>query len=105
MKTIKLCIAILLLLSFAVKAQEVINLYSGAVPNSKDSNIKEFWNEKAGFYKNVINPTLQIYLPDKEKSSGAAACRSAGRPRPHAGQAPRAAVRRRPPRKSRVGRR
>ena len=72
MKTIKLCIAILLLLSFAVKAQEVINLYSGAVPNSKESNIKETWNEKAGFYRNVINPTMQIYLPDEEKSNGTA---------------------------------
>jgi len=72
MKTIKLCIAILLLLSFAVKAQEVINLYSGVIPNSKESNIKETWNEKAGFYRNVINPTMQIYLPDEEKSNGTA---------------------------------
>jgi acetyl esterase/lipase len=72
METIKLCIATLLLLSFAVKAQEVINLYQSEIPNSKESEIKETRNEKAGFYKNVINPTLQIYLPDKEKSSGAA---------------------------------
>ena len=72
MKTIKLCIAMLLLLSFAVRAQEVINLYPADIPNSKESNIRETWNEKAGIYKDVINPTLQIYLPEKEISTGAA---------------------------------
>jgi acetyl esterase/lipase len=73
MKTLIPCIATLLLLSVAVRAQqEVINLYPDSIPNSKQSHIKESWNEKAGFYRNVINPTMQIYLPDKEKSTGAA---------------------------------
>ncbi|MBN1407824.1 MAG: alpha/beta hydrolase [Calditrichaceae bacterium] len=72
MESIKIIFILLFTLCFALKAQEVINLYQSEIPNSKDSNIKEFWNEKAGFYKNVINPTMQIYLPDKEVSTGAA---------------------------------
>jgi acetyl esterase/lipase len=70
MKTIKNCLALILILSFAIKAQEIINLYPGAIPNSKESNIKE--GEKSGMFSGVINPILEIYLPEKEKSTDAA---------------------------------
>ncbi len=70
MKLIKNSLAFLLMLSFAVSAQDIINLYPGAVPNSKESNVKE--KERSGIYSGVTTPTLQVFLPDKAKSTGAA---------------------------------
>ena len=70
MKLIKNSLAFLLRLSFAVSAQDIINLYPGAVPNSKESNVKE--KERSGIYSGVTTPTLQVFLPDKAKSTGAA---------------------------------
>jgi acetyl esterase/lipase len=59
-----------ILYSATIGAQEIINLYPGEVPNSKISNIKESY--ASGMYRNVIQPTLEIYLPEKEKSTGTA---------------------------------
>jgi acetyl esterase/lipase len=70
MKTIKICFVFILVLSFAIKAQEIINLYSGSIPNSKASDIKE--TEHSGMYSGVTKPTLEIFLPEKEKSTGTA---------------------------------
>jgi acetyl esterase/lipase len=70
MKTIKICFVFILVLSFAIKAQEIINLYSGSIPNSKASDIKE--TEHSGMYSGVTKPTLEIFLPEKEKSTGVA---------------------------------
>jgi acetyl esterase/lipase len=73
MKTIKICFALMLLLSIAIKAQEIINLYPGAIPNSKESDIKETGSDQSsGIISVVTKPTLKIYLPEKEKSTGAA---------------------------------
>ena len=70
MKTIKIFFALLLAFSFNAAAQDVINLYHGTIPNSKPSDIKE--TEHSGMYAGVTKPTLQIFLPDKEKATEAA---------------------------------
>ncbi len=61
---------LIILYSATIGAQEIINLYPGEIPNSKISNIKESY--ASGMYRNVIQPTLEIYLPEKEKSTGTA---------------------------------
>jgi acetyl esterase/lipase len=55
---------------FTINAQEIINLYSNSIPNAKTTTIKEVYSN--GMYRSVTNPTLEIYLPEKEKASGAA---------------------------------
>jgi acetyl esterase/lipase len=70
MKTIKICFVFMLVLSFDIKAQEIINLYPGSIPNSKAPDIKE--TEHSGMFSGVTKPTLEIFLPEKEKSTGAA---------------------------------
>jgi len=73
MKTLKIFFVIVLLFPFANRAQEIINLYPGAIPNSKESDIKETGGDQpSGIISSVIKPTLEIYLPEKEKSTGAA---------------------------------
>ena len=70
MKTLLTSIALAFILSFTAEAQQIINLYPGAIPNSKATGIKETSN--SGMYRNVIIPTLEMYLPEKEKATGAA---------------------------------
>ena len=70
MKTLLTSIALAFILSFTAEAQQIINLYPGAIPNSKTTGIKETSN--SGMYRNVIIPTLEMYLPEKEKATGAA---------------------------------
>lgn len=72
MKKKRIFFVLTLLVSFTINAQEVIPLYDAAIPNSKvapaDYN-ESFGN---GMYRNVTNPTLEIYLPEKGKETGAA---------------------------------
>jgi acetyl esterase/lipase len=70
MKLIKNCFALMLVLSLSVSAQEIINLYQGAIPNSKESGVKE--KEHSEMFSGVTKPTLEIFLPEKDKSTGAA---------------------------------
>jgi acetyl esterase/lipase len=70
MKTLKIAVILSLLLSFNALAQENINLYPGKIPNSKETGIKE--TNTSGMYRGVTTPTLEIYLPEKEKATGAA---------------------------------
>ena len=73
MKIIKIIFVLLFTLSLNIAAQEIINLYPGNVPNSKKSDVKETESSQyKGMYSGVTNPTLQIFLPEKEKSTGAA---------------------------------
>ncbi len=53
-----------------IKAQEIINLYPGEIPNAKPAIKKETYTN--GMYSNVTTPTLEIYLPEKNKATGAA---------------------------------
>ncbi len=58
-----------------IYAQQEISLYSGPVPNSKDhSGIKgvEFNREKDELVFNVSDPTLTVFLPEKDKANGTA---------------------------------
>ena len=70
MKTLKICFAVIVMFTSVINAQEVINLYPAAIPNSKESNVKE--TEHSGMFSGVTKPTLEVYLPEKEKSTGAA---------------------------------
>lgn len=70
MKMLKICFVLMLILSLSISAQEVINLYPGAVPNSMESGVIE--KEHSGMFSGVTNPTLEIFLPEKDKSTGAA---------------------------------
>lgn len=60
---------VLLFTSKVTYAQEIINLYTSNIPNSKASDIKE---SGEGMYRNVVNPTLEYFKPNPEKASGAA---------------------------------
>jgi len=55
-----------------IKAQEIIPLYDAAIPNSKvaPADYKESFG--GGMFRNVTSPTLEIYLPEKGKETGAA---------------------------------
>lgn len=64
---------ILCLLPLLVQAQEIINLYSGIIPNSKVKATKE--TEPPifrGMYRKSALPTLEVFLADPAKSTGAA---------------------------------
>jgi len=61
------------MLSITADAQRIINLYPGAIPNSKPTELKDMpQNLSEGLVRRVINPTLEMYLPEKDKASGAA---------------------------------
>lgn len=61
---------ICLLFSFIAHSQEIIELYPGAVPNSKATQKKETFN--SGMFRSVTKPTLEVYLPEKDKATGTA---------------------------------
>ncbi len=65
-----IAVIIFFLSAFISNAQEIINLYTRDIPNSKKANVKEEYT--SGMYRNVTNPTLEVYLPEKEKSNGIA---------------------------------
>ena len=70
MKSFRIFLALLFAFSLKASAQEVINLYPGVVPNSKQSNVKE--TEKSGVIRGVTKPTLEMFFPVKNKSTSAA---------------------------------
>jgi acetyl esterase/lipase len=70
MKTLKIALALMFITICSSKAQEIINLYPGKIPNSKATGIKESFGN--GMFRGVTTPTLEIYLPEKDKASGAA---------------------------------
>lgn len=57
-----------------IKAQTVMPLYPGAIPNSIPGPDEEIKSNDPGniHYNKVSKPTLEIYLPAKEKANGAA---------------------------------
>lgn len=70
MKTVKIFVALFFSITLSASAQQVINLYPGAIPNSKKSNVKE--TDKSGLIRGVTKPTLQMFLPKKDKATGTA---------------------------------
>ena len=61
---------ICLFLSLITNAQEIVELYPGLVPNSKKTEKKETFS--SGMFRGVTKPTLEVYLPEKEKATGTA---------------------------------
>jgi len=61
---------VFIIISLSVQAQEIINLYQGSVPNSKESPVEE--KEQSGMFSGVTQPTLEIYFPEKDKATGVA---------------------------------
>jgi len=73
MKSLKTAFVLLLLISMNLEAQELIKLYPGEIPNSKTSPATAVpANSRPGIISGVIIPELEIYLPEKEKSTGTA---------------------------------
>lgn len=77
---IKQSLIIVLLMSFAISnAQQVILLYGGKIPNSKDiagltdtSAVFPSGNKKIHFILRVARPDLTVFLPEKSKATGIA---------------------------------
>ena len=63
MKISQLILVFACSITLSVGAQEVIPLYTESVPNSKviPADVKESFG--GGMYRNVTNPTLEVYLP------------------------------------------
>lgn len=70
-----LTVLLIMHLSFSSTAQQVIPLYSGAIPNSKptaDEEKSEYGKDSILRISKVSRPTLSIYLPPKNIATGAA---------------------------------
>jgi len=68
-----LMVVVAMLCSFRITAQEVRPLYQGAIPNVRSNTEQGMTDESSGgLIRRVIIPTVEIYLPEKEKSTGAA---------------------------------
>ena len=70
MKTLTISIALMLIMTFTSMAQQIMNLYPGSIPNSKQSEMKE--TVTSGMFRGVTLPTLAIYLPEKDIATGTA---------------------------------
>lgn len=71
----KIFLFLVLCVSGQLAAQQIIPLYSGKIPNSTGYPMKEVRIEKDGQflgYRNISQPTLNVYLPEKSKATGAA---------------------------------
>ena len=54
-------------------AQEVVSLYPNTIPNARETRKKDgSIDPSSGLFRTVVIPTLEVYLPEKEKSTGAA---------------------------------
>lgn len=73
MRKITSAALVLSLLPFLLEAQEIINLYSSTIPNSKVKATREAESPLTrGMYRTSAFPTLEVFRADKEKSTGAA---------------------------------
>ncbi len=71
---LKPLIAALFLLPLVSLAQDWVNIYPGAVPNSKPSKLVENAAIPAnGMFNAVLTPQLEVFLPEKDKATGTAA--------------------------------
>ena len=71
----RIFLILLLFVSLHSAAQQIINLYPSAIPNSKPYQLKEISMENEGQflgYRNVSKPTLKVYLPDEKAATGTA---------------------------------
>ena len=71
----RLILLLILTISMPLGAQQIIDLYSTKIPNSKPYDMKEIRSMEDGrisWITNVSKPTLTIYLPKEEIATGAA---------------------------------
>ena len=70
-----LFLLLILTISMPLGAQQIIDLYTTSIPNSKPYPMNEILTVKDGsisWVKNVSEPTLTIYLPKEDLATGAA---------------------------------
>ncbi len=67
-----LIIAATLLPLMAHAQQQTINLYQGAVPNSKPTKLVDQTTLEQGMFRRVVNPQLEVYAPEAGKANGTA---------------------------------
>lgn len=73
MKALLIVSIFILVSTFKITAQNFIDLYPKEIPNSKKLSSNETVEvSKAGIISQVIIPTLQVFLPEKDKSNGTA---------------------------------
>lgn len=71
----QIIILLILILPVQLKAQQIIDLYTTTIPNSKPYPMKEILtmqNGRISGFTKVSNPTLTIYLPKEEITTKAA---------------------------------
>lgn len=69
MKALKIILALIFSSAVSAFAQEVINLYPDAVPNSRKSDVKE--TDTSGLLRGVTIPTMEVFRPEEGTSTGA----------------------------------
>ncbi len=73
MKQLTAIVIAIFLFPIGIHAQKTIDLYKTSVPNSKPTELKDIpENASAGLIRRVITPTLEMYLPEKDKANGTA---------------------------------
>lgn len=72
MNTSRLLLVVLCLFPFAMQAQEIVNLYPDSIPNAKPTTLPDVPQNPSGLVRRSIHPTLEVYLPEKEKANGTA---------------------------------
>ncbi|WP_018611138.1 alpha/beta hydrolase [Segetibacter koreensis] len=72
MNTSRFLLVALCLFPFALQAQQIINLYPNGIPNAKSTTLTDVPQNPSGLVRRSINPTLEVYLPEKEKANGTA---------------------------------
>ncbi|MDX8341169.1 alpha/beta hydrolase [Draconibacterium sp. IB214405] len=76
MKKTLLIISLLTFLFGSVNAQKVVRLYEGKAPGSEDWNYAEVEFANPGtetkMIRNVVDPTLEVYVPEESISTGTA---------------------------------
>jgi len=73
MKTLIIALILFTVCCTFSDAQDTVSLYLGAVPNSRMSHTAQPPGRLTpGIVYHVVNPLLEVYLPEKEKASGTA---------------------------------
>lgn len=76
MKRLFLILSIIVWNQSLINAQELVRLYDGKAPGSEDCNYKEiefkFPGETKRMIRNVVDPTLEVFMPEKGIATGTA---------------------------------
>src|SRR5881227_296439 len=72
MNTSRFLLVALCLFPFVIQAQEIVKLYPDSIPNAKPTTLPDVPQNPSGLVRRSIHPTLEVYLPEKEKANGTA---------------------------------